>query len=196
MKKRSAVSDAAFSNTGYTIFFCLMLFTFIYSACLEPKTLGSDIKFDIFIFWIPLLSGALFLGIYKRGFIINKLISGRDIETRIYSGTLLLVQGLAISYISFGQAALVSWNFVNSYEAEQNPKTTIKCNVVSFSKNKKSRYNSIKFILNNKEESVLAGKGVVERNINKNPDDYAIEVKVQKGIWGYYILDDWELYLK
>ena len=101
-----------------------------------------------------------------------------------------LLQGILVSYLSFGQIASVIWNYINKIEAEKNPTEIINCKVTGFYTRKNP---SISFDFRNQTESFNVSSETNRKNYERNPKDYKIEMIVRKGIWNYYIVEHSEL---
>ncbi|MFB9107520.1 hypothetical protein [Flavobacterium gyeonganense] len=101
-----------------------------------------------------------------------------------------LLQGIFVSYLSFGQIAGVTWNYLNKKEAEKNNIEIISCNVTGFYTKKNP---DVSFKFKNRTEVFRVSPETNRQNYNRNPKDYKLEITVQKGIWNYYLVKHWEL---
>ncbi|MFH6991394.1 hypothetical protein [Flavobacterium sp. FlaQc-48] len=167
------------------LIFCLINLTFI-----ENKTIGHDKRYQIYIFWLPILIGILFFGIYRRKFLIEKYLSFKEVYVKIYVIGFYLLQGIVVSYLSFGQIAGLTWNYINQKEAAKNPTEIVICKVTRFYTKKNP---DISFKFKNRTEVFSVTSQMNRENYNRNPKDYELEIIVQKGIWNYYIVKHWKL---
>ncbi|MDA6069003.1 hypothetical protein NJT12_05150 [Flavobacterium sp. AC] len=165
--------------------FCIVNLTFI-----ENKTIGHDPRYQIYVFWLPTIIGILFFGIYRRKFLIRKYQSFKEVYLKIYVIGFYLLQGILVSYLSFGQIAGIVWNYINKKEAEKNPTEIVICNVKGFYTKKNP---DISFTFKDKIEVFSITSEMNRENYNRNPKDFALEVIVQEGIWNYYIVKHWSL---
>ncbi|ENA1795755.1 hypothetical protein ABF176_002608, partial [Flavobacterium psychrophilum] len=99
---------------------------------IESETIGHDEKYEIYIFWLPMIVGIFFFGIYRKDFLIRKYLSFKETYAKIYVIGFYFIQGILVSYLSFGQIASVIWNYINKFEAEKNPTEIITCKVTGF----------------------------------------------------------------
>ncbi|MCP2029343.1 putative integral membrane protein [Flavobacterium sp. HSC-32F16] len=165
--------------------FCIVNFTFY-----DDNTIGHDVRYIIYVFCLPLVIGILFFGIYRREFLIKTYLSFKETYAKIYVIGFYLLQGIIVSYLSFGQIANVMWNYINKKEAAKNKIEIINCNVTGFYTKKNP---DISFEFKNETEVFEVNSETNRKNYNRNPKDYQLEITVQKGIWNYYIVKHWEL---
>lgn len=165
--------------------FCILNYTFY-----EDNTIGHDVRYIIYVFCVPLIVGILFFGIYRRDFLIKTYLSVKETYAKIYVVGFYLLQGIIVSYLSFGQIANVMWNYLNKKEAEKNNIELIYCNVTGFYTKKNP---DVSFKFKNETEVFSVNSETNRKNYNRNPKDYQLEITVQKGIWNYYIVKHWEL---
>lgn len=156
----------------------------------ESITIGHDVRYNIYIFFIPLLIGILFFGIYRKDFLLRTYLSFDETYAKLYVIGFYLLQGVIISYLSFGQIAAVMWNYINIKESERNKTELINCNVTGFYTRKNP---DISFEFRSLTEVFSVSSEMNRQNYNRNPKDYELEITVRKGIWNYYIVKHWEL---
>ena len=167
-----------------------MIFCIINLVFIESKTIGHNKRYDIYIFWLPIFIGLIFLGIYRREFLIRKYLSFKEVHLKIYVIGFYLLQGILVSYLSFGQITSVIWNYINKNVAEKNPTEIFICKVTGFYTKKNP---DISFKFKNRTEVFGVNNETNRENYNRNPKDYELEITVQKGIWNYYIVKHWKL---
>lgn len=102
-----------------------------------------------------------------------------------------LLQGFLFSYLSFGQVAKMSWDYLNYQTGNQNLSEQVTCNVTRFWA--KRRPYSFDFEFNGESESFRVPYRDVKPYRDKDPKLYELEIKVRKGLWNYYLVDSWRV---
>jgi hypothetical protein len=174
----------------YILLILAMIFFIINHTFFESPTIGHDIRYTIYIFFLPVLIGILFFGIYRKDFLVRTYLSFNETYAKIYVICFYLLQGIIVSYLSFGQIADVTWNYIITREAEKNKVEIINCKVEGFYTRKNP---DISFKFKNRIEVFSVTQEMNRQNYNRNPKDYLLEITVQKGIWNYYVVKNWEL---
>jgi len=174
----------------YILLIAALIFSVLNYTFFKSKTIGHDIRYNIYIFWLPIMIGLIFFGIYRRDFLIRKYSSFSQTYTKIYVIGFYLIQGFFVSYLSFGQIASITWNYFNKKEAEKNKIEIINCNVTGFYTKKNP---DVSFQFKNRTEVFEVSTEMNRQNYNRNPKDYKVEIIAQKGIWNYYIVKNWKL---
>ena len=169
----------------FALIFCIVNLVFI-----ESETIGHDEKYEIYIFWLPIIVGIFFFGIYRKDFLIRKYLSFKETYAKIYVIGFYFIQGILVSYLSFGQIASVIWNCINKFEAKKNPTEIITCKVTGFYTKKNP---TVSFNFKNQTEVFNVSSETNRDNYDRNPKDYELEISVKKGIWNYYIVEHWKL---
>lgn len=169
----------------FSLVFCILNLMFI-----ESKTIGGDNRYEIYVFLVPTVIGTLFFGIYRKDYILNKYSSFKETYAKTVVIGFYLLQGILVSYLSFGQIASVLWNCFNKIEAKKNPTEIIICKVTDFDTRKNP---TVCFKFKNKTEVFRVNSEVNKANYDRNPKDYQLEIAVKKGIWNYYIVEHWKL---
>ena len=172
----------------YSLLIFALIFCIVNLAFIESETIGHDERYEIYIFWLPTIVGILFFGLYRRKFLIRKYLSFKETYAKIYIIGFYLLQGILVSYLSFGQIASVIWNYINKNEAEKNPTEIVICKVTGFYTKKNP---DVSFVFKNKTEVFRVNSEMNRENYNRNPKDYKLEITIQKGIWNYYIVKHW-----
>ena len=174
----------------YFLLIIALIFCVINLGFIESETIGHGEKYEIYIFWLPLIFGIFFFGIYRKDFLIRKYLSFKETYAKIYVIGFYLLQGILVSYLSFGQIASVIWNCINKFEAEKNPKEILICKVTCFYTKKNP---TVSFNFKNQTEVFNVSSKTNRENYKRNPKDYELEISVKKGIWNYYIVKHWKL---
>lgn len=174
----------------YFLLILAMLYFIVHYMFFEKNTIGHDVRYSIYVFWIPLITGILFFGIYRRDFLLNTYRSFSETYAKIYVIGFYLLQGIFVSYLSFGQIANTVWNYINKREASRNRTEIVTCNVTRFYAKKNP---DISFEFKNGNEIFDVTSEMIRQYRNSDPKDYQLEITVQKGIWNYYVVKHWEL---
>ncbi|KQB42344.1 hypothetical protein [Flavobacterium aquidurense] len=174
----------------YILLIMAMIFAIINHTFFESATIGHNIRYNIYVFFLPISIGILFFGIYRKDFLIRTYLSFTKTYEKIYVILFYLLQGIIVSYLSFEQIASVTWNYINTREAEKNLVEIINCKVEGFYTRKNP---DISFKFQNRTEVFSVSQEMNRQNYNRNPKDYSLEITIQKGIWNYYVVKHWEL---
>lgn len=189
-KRKLKIKEKKTEQIHYSLLIFAMIFCVVNLAFIESKTIGGDNRYEIYIFLLPTLIGILFFGIYRKDFLIGKYLSFKETYAKIYVIGFYLIQGILVSYLSFGQIASIIWNYINKNEAEKNPTEIVICKVTGFYTKKNP---DVRFDFKNQTEVFNVSSETNRENYTRNPKDYEIEITVQKGIWNYYIVKHWKL---
>ncbi|WP_123921955.1 hypothetical protein [Flavobacterium sp. LM4] len=174
----------------YSLLIFALIFCVINLAFIESKTIGHDYRYKIYIFLLPVSIGMLFFGIYRWNFLIRKYLSFKEIHLKLYVIGFYLLQGIVVSYLSFGQITSVIWNCINNYEAEKNHTEIVYCKVTGFYTKKNPH---VSCIFKNHTEVFSVSTEMNRENYQRDPKDYELKITIQKGIWNYYLVKNWEL---
>lgn len=190
--KRKFINDEKqLEKKHYRVLIGLIIFGACYYYFIEPKTIGHDIRYSIYIFWLPTIIGLVTLAIYRRHFLTNKFSTNKGVLLWMFMIFFYLLQGFIFSYLSFGQFAKISWDIFNERATQQSQVETLKCDVTRFWT--KSRPYSIDFKFKGRHESIIVDYSILKEYFNENPKDYEIEIEAKHGIWNYYKLSSWTL---
>jgi hypothetical protein len=101
------------------------------------------------------------------------------------------LQGILFSYLIFGQIAKISWDILNKSAAKENSEEVIICKISKFWTSKSS--NQIEFQFENKLERFNVSYSTIKPYLKTNPKDYYLKIEANKGIWNYYLVNNWEI---
>ncbi|MFY7937599.1 MAG: hypothetical protein ACOVOQ_09485 [Flavobacterium sp.] len=176
----------------YRIVIGLLIFGLIYYYFIQPNTIGHDIRYNIYIFWTPVLAGIIALGIYRKQFLINEFITKKGFTLKTLMTFLYFLEGIFVSYLIFGQIANITWSTINQNVAKGNSIETINCELTKFYIGKNSN-NGIYYKFHDRSERIKTDYQTIKYYLDKDPKNYKLEIKAQKGIWNYYLLKDWSI---
>jgi len=190
-KRLTVTKEKKLEKIHYRILIGLMVFGIVYYLFLEPKTIGHDIRYTIYIFLLPTILGLLILAVYRRQFLINKFSTNKGFTLWTFMTIFYLLQGLLFSYLSFGQVAKISWDILNSQTAKQNTEEVFDCQVSRFWTGKHS--NNIDFLFKDRHNKFDVQYKTIKDYLNTNPDDYYLKITARKGLWDYYLVERWDI---
>lgn len=189
-KKREAIHSK--------IFIGFLIANVIHYMFFEPGIVGSDPRYAIYVFWIPVILGLIissryyiFWDVWKD---IFKPIKGESYFKWFYSSIFILLCNCMFSYIIFGFTANVIWTYVNKNEANNHQLETFYLPVNEFSSTTgKGSSNKIYFNFKGNSESINTSYKTLKPYLDLSPDDYQIKLRLRKGIWNYYIVEGFNL---
>ncbi|RQO67383.1 hypothetical protein DBR43_22870 [Pedobacter sp. KBW06] len=190
-RKAGAITkEKKLERLQYGIVMGLIISFLLYGAFFEAETIGEDQRYHLYIFLLPTLSGMLLLGVYRKEQMLRQYSGLEKVYEKIYALGLYLIQGIVISFLSFGQVSMVIWNYLNIKEAEKNPTEILKGNLTGFSSGKRTAVN---FKFNDQYEHLKAGRETIRAYHDKKPEDYVIVIEAKKGLWNYYLVESWRI---
>ena len=190
-KRQFINNEKRLEKKHYRIIIGLMIFSAVYYYFIEPKTIGHDIRYSIYTFWLPTIIGLVTIAIYRRQFLVNKFSTNKGVVLWTFMIFFYLLQGFIFSYLSFGQLAKISWDILNERTIQENQTETLRCDVSRFWTKRKPY--SIDFKFNGRYESIIADYSTLKEYINEDPKNYEIAIEAKRGIWNYYKLNSWTL---
>lgn len=177
-------------------FFGILIFGIIHYLFIESKDIGSDIRYDLFVFWIPTCIGMLitirfdFLQLnWKVTF--EDLKKEKNIFFKIFTIPFLLVIHFTVAVIMFWMPSNIVWDTCNKMEAKNNKIEVREFQIAKFQLSRSS--DSVGFYYNGKWESIPVSYKAIKPYLDKNPKDYTIRLELRKGIWNYYIVDSYDI---
>jgi hypothetical protein len=192
-KKSFIHTEKKLDKLNYRLIIGLAITGIAYYYFIEPKIIGHDNRYIIYIVTLPTIIGMLILGIYRRHFLINRFSKNKGIILWTFMTLFYFTQGVLFSYLSFGQVAKISWDILNNKTAEQNSEEFFECKITGFCTGKRP---SIDFKFKNRYERIRVNYSTIKEYENKNEDDYILKINATKGLWNYYKLNEWSLEYK
>ena len=160
----------------------------IYHFYIEPKQIGYDSRYLVYVFILPTIVGAAVIGIYRRQFLSNQFSRGKGFLLRIFMMFFYLLQGLVFSYISFGQLTKMSWVFACFLKAKDKGEETLYCDVARFYTGRQS---AVEFKFKGHSERFRVPYSEIKPYKSDPPSNYYLKIKAAKGLWDYYRVQDW-----
>jgi len=190
LKKKLVKEEKKLDKYHYWQLIVLMILGVLYHYFIEPKTIGNDNRYLLYIFLLPTIGGMLILVFYRRKFLKYRFSTNKEAFLWSYMTLLYLTQGFLFSYLSFGQIAKVGWDYINYQTAKNNNLESITCDVDRFWA-KRSYSFDYKFMGN--YESFIVPYTTIKGYKDKNPRDYQLNIQLRKGIWNYYLVESWTI---
>lgn len=161
-----------------------------YYGLLEPDTIGADNRYFWYVFIFPTLAGMLILGYYRRAFLITRFVLNKGFALWSFMIVFYFIQGVIFSYLSFGQVAKISWDYLNYRTAMANPEEVIVCDVKRFWSKKRP---AIEFKFDSHHEEFRVDHDYIRSYKDVDPHGYQLKIEARKGIWNYYLVTGWQL---
>lgn len=174
----------------YRIMIGLMVVGVVYYALIEPRTIGYDPRYTMYIVALPTVIGMVILGLYRRHFLMRQFSENKGFIQGTFMTFWYLLQGIIFSYLSFGQLTKMSWDYLNSQAAKQNTEQIVTCEITRFWAGRRP---GIDFLFNGRHESINVDGATISAYENKNVNDYRLTIHATKGLWNYYVLTEWKV---
>jgi len=168
----------------------------VYWLFFELTSIGGDYRYDLFVFWIPVVVGIiitikfdLLLLDYKdllKGFKEEKYIFLKI----VYFPFLLLIHFI-FSVIIFWIPVNIIWDSFNRVEISKNKAETYEFQIAKFQLSR-SR-DAVYFYFKDQLESIPVSYNDIKPYLGENPTNYKLELKIRKGIWNYYTVDSFHI---
>src|SRR5690606_18381656 len=129
---------------------------------------------------------------YKK--LYSELKKEKKIHIKIAYILIVNMTFFVLSIIMFWIPSNIIWDMLNKIEARKNNIEIISIPVEEFTKYR--NFNKIYFKFKNRTESIKVSSKTINLYINKNPNNYIVEIGIKKGIWNHYIIDHWNIKLK
>lgn len=189
-KRHSITKEKKLQKKHLRLIYFFGILTVAYYYFIEPKTIGYDKRYLIFIFIIPTLVGMIVLGIYRRRFLLDRFSANKGFVLWIFMTLFYSLQGVIFSYISFGQVAKIGWDYCNYKATTQNSREILTCPITRIWTGKQP---SIDFKFNNRSESLKLNYSSIKEYKDRNVNELKLNIRATKGIWNYYTVDGWNI---
>ncbi|RRJ89325.1 hypothetical protein EG240_11850 [Paenimyroides tangerinum] len=193
-KRLTVGKEKKLEKVYYRILVGLMILGILYYLFLEPKSIGHDNRYFIYIFLLPTILGLFILAVCRRQFLMNKFSTNRGVTLWIFLTIFYLIQGSFFSYLSLGQIAKISWDILNNRVAKQNVEEVFDCKITKFWAGKYS--SNIDFIFKDHHNKFDVQYTTIEEYLHTSPEEYYLKITARKGIWDYYLVESWIIYKK
>ncbi|HXC06779.1 MAG TPA: hypothetical protein VNZ86_18605 [Bacteroidia bacterium] len=184
-------SEKKLDKKHYVFLLVLLGLNFLFYTFMNPLTIGHDERYTLYIIALPLVLGIVSLAWYRREFIRIRIGTAQTAMLKILTLGFYLLEGIFFSALTFVLIAHASWSYINKTAASGNPTEVIRCKIDKFTT---GRYPSIDFKFHDRYERIRTNYATVKEYKSETEKvDYDIVLTVQKGIWNYYLLKDWEI---
>lgn len=186
---------------NYRIFIGFAIANVIYWRFFEPLIFGQDMRYTIFVFWIPMVLGVItcsILNVFEFSWreLFSDLKKEKNILWILFYPIFFLLMHMVFSFMIFGFTSRVIWDTINTAESKNNTIEVFHLPIEQFSKGGRKSNPKIYFRFNNNLESIPVEKETIKPYLNANPNDYTIILEVRKGIWNHYVYESWDLIKK
>lgn len=183
----------------YKYLIATILVGVIHYYFIESDYIGGDYRYDLFVFWIPVIVG-LFLIVKFNILLIDwndilpDIRKEKNIFYKIIYLPFLFLIHFMLAVMLFWIPSNIIWDGINKIESNKNVIETYTLKVYDFHHSTgKGDSNRIRFTFNGEKESIKTSYQDIIPYLDKNPDDFEVTIEVKKGIWNYYILESWDI---
>jgi len=164
---------------------------------IESHYLGSDYRYDLYVFWIPTLIGffvALKFNLFQIDWkdCITDLKKEKNFFIKIITIPLLILAHFIFAVIMFWMPSNIIWDGLNKMESKNKRIEVFSVPVKQFSLSSKGS-DRIYFYINNDLESIPVSYKDIKPYLDKNPSNYKVKIEVRKGLWNHYVLESWDI---
>ena len=172
----------------YLLYIFIPIFL-VYSFFFEKKTIGLDIRYYLYIIFIPFLVGAIVNILFAKNFMIKNYASAKNASIKFLSIQLYILFIVFSSFLCFVEPTIIVWDILNNNKVKENYLEQYDCKIISINKRK---YSSCSFLFNNKIETFSTHCYSKIKDIDMNHlSNYTITIVIRKGIWDSYIVEEW-----
>ncbi|WP_298392416.1 hypothetical protein [Flavobacterium sp.] len=183
----------------YQFLIAVLVIGLIHYFFIESKYIGGDYRYDLFVFWIPVIVG--FLLIVKFNIlsidwkdILTNIRKEKNIFHKIIYLPLLFLVHFMLAVMYFWIPANIIFDGINKIESNKNVIETYTLKVHEFHHSSgRSGSTLVRFIFKGEKEHIKVSYEDIKPYLDKNPNDFQISIEVKKGIWNYYILENWDI---
>jgi hypothetical protein len=191
VKKRAKIEEK--------IFIGILVLGVIYYLFFEDLSFGEDYRYTLYVFWLPTILGFVFsvkysfIAEYWRSLLID-LKKEKYFLMKIFYPLFLVAMTFMYSVIMFWMPSNIIWDSINKIESITNEVEVYNLPVEKFYKGRGRSYrDKICFRFKNQSESIQVSSEFIKPYLDKNPKNYRIKLKVRKGIWNYYVYEDFDI---
>ncbi|PZR23428.1 MAG: hypothetical protein DI539_03125 [Flavobacterium psychrophilum] len=161
----------------------------------KPLSIGTNIIYIFFVLILPILTGIGLIIYYRKKLIdTNAVAAVTNVWKKAGYGIILLLIVSLFSFITIGTFASLTFEVANYYTAKESKQRTVTLPVDEFHKGKGSKASySIRFRFEDKKESIRVSRNFIEKCIEQSATKHRISLKLRKGLWNHYLVDDWNI---
>lgn len=186
-------------NIQYKYFMTTIVIGVIHYYFFESHYIGSDNRYALFVFWLPVLVGLVLivrLNILSIDWndILPTIKKEKNILLKIIYLPFLFFVHFILSVIIFWIPSNIIWDSINKLESDKNQIETYTLKINDFHHSSgKGGSNRIRFRFKGENESIKTSFQDIKPYLNKNPDDFKVIIDLKKGIWNYYLIESWDI---
>jgi hypothetical protein len=186
--------ERSLEKKHYAILIGLMLaFVFLY-AIDNTVVIGEDFRFPLFTIYLPLIIGITILIFYRKEFLIIQFSNEKNRLVKGFMIAFYITEAILVSFLALAYPSQFILTQINKKISSNNSPEIIVCKVANFFEDR--RGSSINFKYNNNVERIKISHKEMKIYINKNPDNFILELTVKKGIWNTYVVQKKEIHTK
>ncbi|WP_196890229.1 hypothetical protein [Aureivirga sp. CE67] len=184
-KPSKKIPELEFKQYYYWVFGALIFIRIFFDKNLSPELIGGNGTHFWLVDVLSIIVGVLIIGIYTSAY--HRI---KQKEFQFIHILSILVFG---SYLTMNTLSRSTWTYFSQKGKEE--QITCKINQFRFSNDGLDESaNYVYFQFKGKEEEI---KNWDEEFINafkkENPKKFDLILNIKKGLWGYYIIKDWEI---
>jgi hypothetical protein len=162
---------------------------------LQPNLFGHDARYTIYILWLPIIGGIAIIAYWQRKFLLDDFRHEKKFWDAFVMGILYFLGGLIFSFMSFAQLVGAGFDAANYSAAKHAHPMVIECPVDRFfvGRGHDITHYEADFTLNNHPEYITMDWQDFKQYDIKNPRKYKLKLTMRKGIWNFYLLDNWDI---
>lgn len=186
----------AFTDKAIGILFSLWMITCaFYLGHAEYSTIGSDIRYNLIILFLPLAIGTSIIVFHHKNIIHTHKISAlKQTWKKITTYIILLFCAVLFSFITLGIIAMMAFEVINHMAASNTKPEVVVLPVTKFYEDHGKRpTHKIYFIFREEKEAVPLSREDIRYYQSLASTHKHIRLIIREGIWNYYIVDDWKV---
>jgi hypothetical protein len=183
----------------YKYFITTLVIGVIHYYFFESHYLGSDFRYDLVVFWTPVVVGLILIVRYNIlsmdwHDILPAIKKEKNIFYKIIYAPFLFIMHFMLSVLIFWIPSNIIWDSINKIESNKNDSKKYTLKVDNFHHSTgKGGSNQIQFIFKGKNENIKVSYQDIKPYFDQNPNDFQVIIEVKKGIWNYYVLQSWDI---
>lgn len=186
----------AFTDKAIGILFSLWMITCgFYLAYAEYSTIGSDIRYNLIIVFIPLAIGTSMIAFHHKNIIHTHKISAlKQTWKKIATYIILLFCAVLFSFITLGIIAMMGFEVINHMAASNTKPEVVVLPITKFYEDHGKRpTHKIYFIFREEKEAVPVSREDIRFYKSEDVQKNRIKLIIRKGIWNHYIVQDYKI---
>jgi len=92
-------TEKKLNKTHYSILLGFIALSCFHYFFLEPETIGHDNRYNIYVFWIPVIIGIVALGFYRKDFLLTKFAVSKGIGLKLFVVFFIYFKGFLFHFL-------------------------------------------------------------------------------------------------